>query len=339
MSAGRFKIALLYNDDSHVKNGNPQELLAVQFTVTTTQYLYEALVSLGYPTEKIAVRGSLEELTQILRSYSPDHTLIFNNCDGFDGSNQAAVQVIRLVEEMGFKHTGAPASSIELCIDKPRAKACLQKHNVPTPRSQVFERPGGRFRLAYPVIVKPSVEDGSMGITLDSVVSTPQQLKKQVNLVLATYAEPVMVEEFIPGRELAVSMLGNDPIEVLPITEEDYCFIQNPLERLLTYESKWDPQSLYYSIPSRIPADLTPAEEKAVQTAAADSFRAVGLRDFGRVDIRFENGIPYIIDINELPDLSPESGFWKSARAAGMTYPQMVEKIIKNALQREGWNV
>jgi D-alanine-D-alanine ligase len=338
MSAQKIQIALLYNDDSQVRNVNPQDLLAVQSTVTTTHHMHKALVGLGYPTLKIAVRNSLEELTQTLQGISPTDTLIFNNCDGFNGSNQAAALIVHLLENMGFKHTGASADAIELCIDKPRTKDCLLKYNVPTPRCQVFEQPDQEFRLDFPVIVKPAVEDGSIGITLKSVVSSPEQLCQQVKAVLETYAEPALVEEFILGQELAVAMLGNKEIEVLPITEDDYSLIDNPLERLLTYESKWDTASpSYNNILSRIPAHLTPGEEKTVQAAAVATYRAIGLRDFGRVDIRFENGIPYVIDVNELPDLAPDAGFWKSAQAAGMTYPQMIDKIIKHALQREGW--
>lgn len=338
MSAKKIQIALLYNNDSQVRNVNPQDLLAVQSTVTTTRQLCKALVGLGYSTVKIAVRNSLEELAQTLQGYPLADTLIFNNCDGFDGSNQAAAKIIHLLEDMQFMHTGASAEAAELCIDKPRAKERLLACNVPTPRCQVFEHPGEEFCLGFPAIVKPSVEDGSMGITLNSVVSTPEQLEKQVRMVLDTYAEPALVEEFIPGRELAVAMLGNEQIQVLPIAEDDYSLIKNPLERLLTYESKWETASPYYNIiPSRIPADLTPAEEKAIHTAAEGTFRAMGLRDFGRVDIRFDNGIPYVIDVNELPDLAPDAGFWHSAQAAGMTYPQMVDKIVKHALQREGW--
>jgi D-alanine-D-alanine ligase len=338
MSAGNFSIVLLYNDDSHVKCGDPHEILAVQYTVTTANHLHTALVGLGYSTEKIAVRDSLDDLAHALHGHSPKNTLIFNNCDGFDGSNQDAALIVHLLENLGFKHTGATAEAVELCIDKPRAKECLLAHNVPTPRCQVFRAPGEKFSLDFPVIVKPSVEDGSMGISLDSVVTTCEQLQQQVGLILETYVEPALVEEFISGRELAVAMLGNQEVEILPIAEEDYSLIADPLKHLLTYESKWDTESpYYYNIPARVPADLTPAEEKAVRAAAAGSFRAVGLRDFGRVDIRFEDGIPYVIDVNELPDLAPDAGFWNSARATGITYPQMVDKIVKHALQREGW--
>ena len=98
------------------------------------------------------------------------------------------------------------------------------------------------------------------------------------------------------------------------------------------------PESPFFqNIPSRIPALLTFKEEQAIRKVAENTFRAVGLRDFGRVDIRFDNGIPYIIDINELPDLSPDAGFWNSARVGGMSYPQMVERILTLAMKREGW--
>lgn len=337
MSAGSFKIALLYNDDSQVKNGNSQEILAVQYTVTTTHHLYEALVSLGYPTEKIAVRGSLEELARALRRHSPDRTLVFNNCDGFDGSNRAAADVVRLIEALGFRHTGASTAASELCIDKPSAKAALLARGIPTPRYQLFRHSSEEFRLRLPVIVKPSVEDGSMGVTLDSVVSRGDKLRQQVERILEVYCQPALVEEFIPGRELAVAMLGNETLEVLPISEMDYSRIPDPHEWLLTYEAKWDATSHYYNnILTRVPADLAPAEAETVCAAAEGAYRTLGLRDFGRVDIRLQDGIPYIIDINEIPDLAPDAGFWHSARAAGMTYPQMVEKIIKHALQREG---
>ncbi len=220
--------------------------------------------------------------------------------------------MIRLIERMGFKHTGASADSIELCINKPDCKETLQHFGIPTPHYQVFEKAEGEFRLEFPVIVKPSVEDASMGIDLCSVVGNREDLFKRIAYIIEEYEQPAMVEQFIGGRELAVAMWGNKTIEILPIAEDDFSAIPNPLEHLLTYESKWKPESPYFqNIPARIPAALTGKEEQVVRKVAQDSFRAVGLRDLGRVDIRFDNGIPYVIDINELPDLSartPGSG-------------------------------
>lgn len=338
MNGKRFQVALLFNEDAQITRGDPQDLLAVQDTATTTQHLYAALTSLGYPVTKLAVKGNLEDLEDILCSVPPKDTFIFNNCDGFNGNNLGAVDVIRLIERMGFKHTGAVADSIELCIEKPHCKERLIQYGVPTPRYQVFERAEGEFHLEFPVIIKPSVEDASMGIDLDSVVSNLECLFHKIAHIVEKYEQPAIVEEFICGRELAVAMLGNEVIEILPIAEEDFSWIANPLERLLTFESKWKIDSLYYkNIPARVPAVLNRKEASAVKKAAEGSFRAMGLRDLGRVDIRFNNGIAYVIDINELPDLSPDAGFWNSARATGITYPHMVERILTYALKREGW--
>ena len=332
------QIAILYNKDGQVTRGDPQDLLAIQCTITASQNLFKALTGLGYSVVKIPVKRDLGELEDRLCSFSPTQTFIFNNCDGFNGNNLGAVQVIRLIERMGFKHTGASADSIELCIDKPRCKGALQRSGVPTPRYQVFGKAEGEFRLEFPVIVKPSVEDASMGIELGSVVCNREDLFRRVAYIVEEYQQPAMVEQFIAGRELAVAMLGNGIVEILPIAEDDFSAIPDPLEHVLTYESKWKPDSMYFqNIPARVPADLTKKEEQVVHKVARDSFRLVGLRDLGRVDIRFDNGIPYVIDINELPDLSPDAGFWNSARAAGLTYAQMVERILLHALRREGW--
>ncbi len=333
------QVAILYNREKQVTRGDPQDLLAIQCTITAAQNLYKALTSLGYQVVKIPVRGSLEEIESKLVSYSPKETFVFNNCDGFNGNNLGAVQVIRLIERMGFRHTGASADSIELCINKPSCKEKLQRCGIPTPAYQVFERAEGDFRLEFPVIVKPSVEDASMGIDLCSVVGNREDLLTRVAYIIEEYQQPAMVEQFIGGRELAVAMLGNEVVEILPIAEDDFSAISNPLEHLLTYESKWKPESSYFqNIPARVPADLTSKEEQVVRKVAEDSFRAVGLRDLGRVDMRFDNGIPYVIDINELPDLSPDAGFWNSARVTGLTYPQMVERVLIHALKREGWS-
>ncbi len=333
-----FQVAIVYNEDIQVNRGEAQDLTAIQDTVTTAHYLYDALTSLGYSTVKVAVRDSLEQLEDTLCSFSPKNTFIFNNCDGFAGSNQDAVQVIRLIERMGFKHTGAPADAIELCIDKPRAKQLMLKMGVPTPLYQVFKRPRGKLSLSLPVIVKPSVEDGSIGINLNSVVCEMENLLPRVEYVLDNYQEPVVVEEFIPGRELAVAMWGNPVPELLPIAEQNYSTISDPMQWLLTYEAKWDTQSPYYhDITSIIPAALTCEEYQIIQQATVKAFALMGLRDFCRMDIRFYNNTPYIIDINELPDLSPDAGFWKSSQASGRTYAQMAEHILQVAMQREGW--
>jgi D-alanine-D-alanine ligase len=332
------QVAILYNNDAQIARGDPQDLLAIQCTITATRNIHEALTNQGLQVVQIPVTDSLEELKGRLASFSPQETFIFNNCDGFNGNNMGAAEVIRLVERMGFKHTGASADSVTLCTNKPLCKERLKRSGVPTPNYQVFERADGDFKLEFPVIVKPALEDASMGIDLCSVVSNREDLLRRVAYIIDEYEQPAMVEQFIGGRELGVAMWGNEVVEVLPISEDDYSAIPNPLEHLLTYESKWKPESSYFqNIPVRIPAALSKKQEQAVKKVAEASFWAVGLRDLGRVDIRYDNGIPYVIDINELPDLSPDAGFWNSVRVTGLTYPQMIERVLLHALKREGW--
>jgi D-alanine-D-alanine ligase len=332
------QVVILYNKDGKVTRGDPGDLLAIQCTVTSTNDIYKALSSRGYQVVRIPITDSLEELKDRLNHFSSNDTFIYNNCDGFKGNNLEAVQVIRLIERMGFKHTGANADSIEICINKPRCKENLVRFGVPTPHYQVFEKADGEFQLEFPVIVKPSFEDASMGIDLGSVVSTYEDLFMRISYIIEKYQQTALVEEYIGGRELAVALWGNDNLEVLPISEDDFTAISNPLEHVLTYESKWKPESRsFQNIPTLIPARLTRAEEQVVHKVARDSFRAVGLRDLGRVDMRLDNGVPYVIDINELPDLSPDAGFWNSVRATGMSYAQMIESVLIHGLHREGW--
>lgn len=274
-----------------------------------------------------------------LSHYSNQDTFIFNICDGFGGKNFGSVQVIELIKSLGFKHTGSTAEVIAQCTDKARAKESLIRFGVPTPAYQIFDRPEGDVFINYPIIVKPQTEDASLGIDLRSVVCSQAELLERVRYVIEQYDQPALAEEFVSGRELAVAVMGNgEDILTLPISENDYCNIENPLQRLLTYEAKWIARvSLFSERLIHCPAALDPAAERTIYETATNAFKAMGLRDLGRMDIRYDNLIPYIIDINEIPDLSPDSGFPREARLAGYTYEQMIERILDAALRREGW--
>jgi D-alanine-D-alanine ligase len=330
-------IALVYNLESSAERGEPGDLVALQETTATANLLFKTIASLGFRVVKIAARSSIDKLAGQLKHLPTENTFIFNYCDGFNSCNSAAVQVAELMEDMGFRHTGATAEVVELTVHKARCKETLIASGVPTPDFQLFENASGPVDLRFPVIVKPVLEDASMGIALDSVANSPEEVYRKVGYILERYEQPAMVEEFISGRELAVSLWGNRNVNVLPISEDDYTLINDPMHHLLTYDAKWNPDSFYYqNISVHCPAALSDTDRFCVEQAAIQAYRAVGLRDFGRVDIRFRDGIPYVIDINELPDLSEDSGFPNSARAAGFSYAQMVNRILEIALQREG---
>jgi D-alanine-D-alanine ligase len=329
---------VLYNLDEQIPNKSPLELVALQETARVAMHINSALRALGYSTVPVAVRSSLSELKKALAPFSPKTAFVFNNCDGFNGSNKAAAKVIRLVETLGFRHTGSITDVVKICIDKSRMKQKLATASLPTPRYQVFTAPRGSYRYRFPAIVKPLTDDGSVGIDLHSVVQDHTELMERVKYIVEHHQQAALVEEFVPGRELTVSVWGNQSLQALPISEQDYSLIRNPLHHILTYESKWNPDSFHYqNIPTHCPAPLTPDEARRVANVALHTFRVIGLRDFARIDIRYHNGIPYVIDINEVPDLGPGSGFSVAATAAGFSYAEMIAHLLEIALEREGW--
>ncbi len=331
-------IALIYNQEEEIIRGESQDLIALQYTIKTAASIHEALCRLGYQTVMVPVRNDIEAFAQDLSLYSPRNTFVFNICDGFAGDNFSASRIPKLLRELGFKHTGSRAEAIRLCTDKARAKQRLVKQGVPTPAYQIFSRPSGDVSLHFPAIVKPVHEDASMGINEKSVVTNSTDMFQRVDYVVSEYSQPALVEEYITGREFSVSMWGNGTMEVMPITEHDFSAVKDPLKSLLTYELKWVEDSFTYNEFRVIcPAQLSPADEQNVKTVAVDAFRAMGLRDFGRVDIRYRDNVPYVIDINEIPDLSPDAGFARSAERAGYAYDQMVDRILNLALHREDW--
>lgn len=338
MNADDPLILVLYNvEEEQVLHKSPLELIALQDTARVAMQIHNALTSFGYRTVPIAVRNSLSELRQNLAPFSPKTAFVFNNCDGFGGNNMAATKVIRLIETLGFKHTGSTARVIKTCIDKSLMKEKLALLRLPTPRYQVFTHARGNCHLRYPVIVKPLTDDASIGIDFCSVVQNHADLMKRIKFVIEHYKQAVLVEEFIQGRELAVSLWGNHPAQVLPITEYDYSVIQEPMHRILTYDIKWDPTSCYYDLPIHCPAHLTPSETQRIMKVALSVYRTMGLRDYGRIDMRYRDGIPYVIDVNEVPDLGIGSGFPNAAAVAGFTYPEAIKHILELALERENW--
>lgn len=332
-------IVVLYNHEVGVVYGEPKDIIALQCTGMVARYIYEALEERGYPVELVAVRDSLRELRRVLQQFSPAETFVFNNCDGFRGDNLAVTRVIRLVEELGFAHTGSTAEVTRLCIDKQKTKQKLIAAGIPTPRYRIYTEPADSFQGHFPAIVKPLTGDASLGIDLDAVVLTSSQLVERVAYVIERYRQPALVEEFIPGREVAVALWGNgEALEVLPIVEHDFSRLPNPLHHLLTYEAKWLLESeIAASIVSRCPAALSRHEIERIAGVAKQVFRVLGLRDLARMDIRYRDGIPFVIDVNEIPDLAADAGFAASAFAAGYTYGEMIERILRIALEREQW--
>jgi len=194
--------------------------------------------------------------------------------------------------------------------------------------------------LAFPVIVKPAREDASVGISSASVVSTPSALEERVAYVLDHYRQPGLVEEFIEGREIYVSILermGQEP-QVFPFFEIDFSDMPDDRPKIVSFEGKWVEDSIEYKGTRPVRCEgLSPEVRASVAKTAVDAFRAVGLRDYARMDIRLSvDGVPYVIDVNPNCDLSDlAGGYSRAAKAAGLSYKELILRIVELALARQ----
>jgi D-alanine-D-alanine ligase len=224
---------------------------------------------------------------------------------------------------------------LALCLDKAQAKERMAQWGVATARYQLLGASSlEMFNLPFPVIVKPAKEDASHGLTGASVVYDLPSLAAQVRYVEAEYGAPVLVEQFLPGREFTVSILGGRHPRVFPPSEMQYA-PDMPGPPILTYAAKWSPQDPAYQAttlvcPAQLPEDLV---EQITQVALA-GYRAVGCPAYARVDMRGDaQGVLHILEINPNPDLWPEAGMGLQAKAAGVDYGELVQLIVDLALE------
>lgn len=270
-----------------------------------------------------------------LKKFDPNEYVIFNWCEGLDRDPNAYDVFPPVFEELGFVYTGADTWALRATQNKAFTKSLLLQHKIPTPVSKIYDRAVLNGWRRFPALVKPANEHCSFGITRESVVDSPQQLKDRVQYVLDTWKEPALVEDFIDGIEYNVGIWGNGELSVLPIGAIDYSAFPDYHDRLCTFDAKWNPESDAYRLTGvQCPAPLDPALKRRIEKTALKAHAALRLRDYGRIDIRVRNGVPYVLDVNANPDITMEGGFARSARAAGYDYGQMTAKILNFAALR-----
>ena len=273
-----------------------------------------------------------------MRRDPPD--CVVNLVEFFRDDPEQEHNVPALFELLNLPYTGNRPLALSLCQKKPQAKALLAAAGLPTPRGVVVERlPLPELDLRYPLIVKPAHDDASGGIDAGSVVHDRAELEARVQLLLAEHTMAALVEEYIAGRELHCAILGT---EALPLYEMKFKGGVDDqgreLPHIITYRAKWDPYSRdHYAVESQCPAEqLAPEIVAHVQDVALRAFRAVGCRDYARVDMRLDEatGQAYILEVNPNPDLADSCAFAQCVRASGRTYGQAMNEIVHYALER-----
>lgn len=330
-------ILILYSLPPPLLPDGSADVFGPRSVLSRLEAVRDALTSLGYRIKSLEMREDLTAMIGKIRSSGAD--LIFNLCEEFRGQARLEMHIAALLELMDIPFTGSSALVLGLSQDKGMTKSLLSHHGIPTPAYQVAA-PGSdalsTAGLRFPVIVKPLQEDASLGIGNDALVEEEISLPQQVRKVHRLHRQAALIEEYIEGRELNVSILGNEELQALPISEIDFSTMPPGIPKICGYEAKWveNSQEFTHTVPI-CPASLLPEVEERVKSASLQAYRVTGCRDYARVDIRLSpDGTAYLLEVNANPDISPDAGMTRSARAAGLTYPQFIGRIVDLAWAR-----
>jgi D-alanine-D-alanine ligase len=294
----------------------------------------EVLRTAGWEPQAIPVGADILGALGTLAGRRP--RAVINLCDDLLGRSDHEMHFAGALELLGIPYTGAPPLALGLCRDKVMTKLILRGHGIPTAPFVLVEDPDSPLEgLRFPIIAKPATEDGSLGITDASVAGDEAAARRAIKAVLDAYG-PVLVEEFIEGRELNVPILGNAPPRVLPVSEIDFGGLAPGMPHICGYEAKWEQADDRYTGTTGIcPTELGEQLQDRIERWSALAFRSLGLRDYARIDWRLSptRGL-MALEANPNPDISPSSGFLRSVRAAGMDYSEFIGQLVEETLAR-----
>ncbi len=324
-------VAVLYNAGPHLIKGEPRDILAEQGVIACAQAVSDALRARGYQVAQVPIHTDVE---LALARYPPTQWWVFNLGEGLEGRLFEEARIVWALEAMGYHFTGSGGDAIARSVHKGRAKKALTAYGVDTPRWRLFRHPDEvrhSAGLDFPLIVKPVAEDASIGVGPEAVVHTVRELRERVAYVCDRYRQAALTEVFVDGREFNIALWG-DPPQVLPLAEIDFSAFEDPCARIVSFAAKWEVDSFEYDhTPVICPASVDPVLGARITSAARKAWQAIGCRGYARVDIRVGgDGVPYVVEVNCNPDLSPEAGFHRAAQAAGYAYEDMVVRILKS---------
>jgi len=316
------RVVVLY--DPGGPDWTPKDVLSIEEPVKAIARIFAAL---GHQVTRVAVRPNLRWLAPCRSA-----DLVFNLCEGIGGRSAYEALVTGTLELAGVPFTGCGAWTTTTSHRKHVANALLASAGLPVPRWFLAERNQVPDDFPLPAIVKPAAEDASSGIDVESVCTTRRSLRQKLARVSELFDE-VLVQEYIPGREVNVGFVGN---RTLPLAEIDYSQMPDGMWPILSYRAKWESGSVE-DLGSRpvCPADIEPALARRIVRTAEGAWRVMRGHGYGRVDIRVDaEGRPWVLEVNPNPDISDDAGLSRMAQAVGWSYADLVLKIAEAALER-----
>ncbi len=294
-----------------------------------------------------------EDFPAKLRAARPD--IVFNIAEGLQGANREA-HVPAICEFFGTPYSGSDPFTLSLCLDKARTKEVLAYHGVPTAsfalvrdRSEIaalvsrVAKARSAKALRLPVFVKPVHEGSSKGITERNLCRTGAELADQIVFLLDTYDQPVLVEEYLPGAEFTCAVLGNgSDAQVLPLVGMNFAALPSGALPVYGFEAKWvwdrpdNPLEMF-----ECPAGIGETLREEIESIVLRAYRVLACRDWSRIDVRLDAaGVPNVVEVNPLPGILPNpednSCFPKAARAAGLSYEELIQSCLRFAAERQG---
>jgi len=331
------KVILLYNDYLEIYSRTESSPGELTEAFSAMKAITESLESLGFDVIPISVSKLNMELLSLLKKHKK--SLVFNLCESLEGNAELEKILPEFMEKHGIVYTGSGPDAIGACLNKFQIKKIYKNNGIPTPGGALVKgtAKASSFKgLRFPLILKPVHEDASIGIAPASVVYNEAEAILRANYIIRELKQPAIAEEYIEGREVSASVWGNNPPSMVELSEIDFSDLPAELPKIVTYSSKWNTDSAEYIGTKPVcPANVTPELRTRLQGIAVSAFKALRLRDYGRVDMRISsNGEPYVIDVNPNPDLSPDAGFFRAVSSKGFDYTRMIDRIVTNARLR-----
>lgn len=331
------KVAVLYTSVEESLAGIADEKMRETMDLAVSaRSVTDGLNASGVTARFFTFGKDIVALAGSFRSFGAEAAFNLSECPL--NSAQKEPHGAALLELLRLPYTGNGPMALSVCNDKALTKRILASHGIATPAFRLYSRvPRERSGLAFPVIVKPAREDGSAGITEESIVEVEAALAERVEQVIEKYAQEALVEEFVGGREFNVAVLGNDtaedPYRAFPPAELVY---RNRRWRICSFESKWDPgHPSYAEIAPQCPAEVSDDLRTRLTALTIECARVFGLCGYSRVDFRTDGkGKLFVLEVNPNPDISPDAGLARAARAEGLSYEALLLEILRLGLAR-----
>lgn len=300
------------------------------------ELISECLRKKGFEAYNLNILDDFNILLTDLEKNKPD--IIFNLVEIYKDRAGLEKNFASFFKLLNIPFTGGTTKNLGICQNKYLSKQILAANGISVPKFKCISRieENCEIDINYPAIVKPVSEDGSIGIDDDSVVRNYDKAIEKINFILNNFKQPAIIEEFIDGRELNVSIIESDDLIVLPISEIDFSDMPENFNKIVGFNAKWNSEHQCYKKTIPIcPAKLTKEIEKKVKETAINCFKLLQCSGYARVDIRLnESGEIFVLELNPNPDLSLDAGFFRAAKMYGYSYSDVLEIIVKNALNR-----